>query len=76
MRGAGSIATAAGSDRVGDLKLFEATAILWSRYVTASRRQMAGCQITQHGGCPLPLDLSHDQAADLGWLSFSGKDVP
>ena len=23
--------------------------------------------------CPLPLDLSHDQATDLGWLSFSGK---
>src|SRR5690348_4466080 len=23
--------------------------------------------------CPLPLVLSHDQAADLGWLSFSGK---
>lgn len=23
--------------------------------------------------CPLPLDLSHDQAADLRWLSSSGK---
>jgi hypothetical protein len=24
--------------------------------------------------CPVSLDLSHELAADLGWLSFSGRD--
>ena len=32
-----------------------------------------GQHACQRASCPLPLDLSHGQAADLRWLGFSGK---
>ena len=28
-----------------------------------------------HPWCPLPLDLSHGQAVDLGWLSLGWQDL-
>src|SRR5215475_15136221 len=36
-------------------------------------RGAAGGCVTPQCGCPVPADLSHGQAADLGWLRFSGE---
>ena len=69
MRGAGSIATAAGSDRVGDLKLFEPTAI---HFLFAGRdgwwAAMRICQLLQRRRrfCPVTTKIARSMALTCG----------